>query len=46
MKIFLDDIRKPFWLYDNYTEWCLVKNFEEFKKVVDENREKNFYNFF
>ncbi len=37
MKIFLDDIRKPFWIYDNPEEWTLVQNFEELTNAILEN---------
>lgn len=35
--IFLDDIRKPDWLYTNPNDWILVKNFDELKEVVNQN---------
>ena len=37
IKIFLDDVRLPFWLYDDYNEWILVKNDIELKNLVLEN---------
>ncbi len=33
-KLFLDDIREPFWIYDSYKEWVVVKNKEEFIKII------------
>ncbi len=39
MKIFLDDIRYPFWIYDNPDDWIVVRNFEEFKILVDKRND-------
>jgi hypothetical protein len=36
--IFLDDIRKPDWLYTNPADWILVKNFDELMEVVNQNK--------
>lgn len=36
--IFLDDIRKPDWLYTNPGDWILVKNFDELMEVVNQNK--------
>lgn len=39
MNVFLDDIRNPDWVYGE-TDWLRVKTVGEFKKVVEENRDK------
>ena len=38
--IFLDDIREPYWIYDNYSEWIVIRNDIDFKnfKLVDLTR--------
>jgi hypothetical protein len=36
--IFLDDIRKPDWLYTNPADWILVKNFDELMEVINQNK--------
>ncbi len=28
-KLFLDDIRLPYWIYDDYPEWIVVRNQED-----------------
>lgn len=36
-KLFLDDIRHPFWIYEDVTDWVIVRNIDDFKKIVSEN---------
>ena len=38
MKIFLDDIRLPEWIYDDFQDWVLVKNRDEFEKIILDNK--------
>ena len=37
IKLFLDDIRNPDWLYEDYKDWVVVRNDTEFKKFILEN---------
>ncbi len=36
-KLFLDDIRDPFWIYDDYSDWTIVRNYDDFIKFISEN---------
>jgi hypothetical protein len=38
-KVFLDDIRFPYWIYDNPDEWIVIRNDIDFKKFVSENKD-------
>ena len=35
-KLFLDDIRNPDWLYDDYNEWIVVRTPDDFKNIIIE----------
>ena len=37
--IFLDDIREPYWIYDNYSEWIVIRNDIDFKNFILENKD-------
>jgi hypothetical protein len=35
-KLFLDDIREPFWIYDDYSDWVIVRNMKEMFSLIKE----------
>ncbi len=44
-KLFLDDIREPFWIYDDYKKWIVVRNQEEFIKTITDKGIPNVISF-
>jgi hypothetical protein len=33
-KLFLDDIRLPFWIYEDFNDWVIVRNMEELISTI------------